>query len=543
MHMKRRQVLTYLGTTGIAAATAASATGCMTGSPRQSATQGDSVDLPVYVPFDGVAFDEAGTENGVQPLAYHYPANPKSMTSEKPGSGGMVTTLIGFDAPIRAVDGNQFWQELNKRVGSDLVFNVAPVADYPSKFSTTVAGGDLPDLVSVRSPLPQLPSLLDKLFEDLSPHLSGDAVKQYPSLANIPARSWRSTIYNGRIYGIPLPRGIMGSIMYARRDILDRHQLTTTVKDANEFIELCKTVTNPSQNRWALGHVDGAMTFFQEMLGAPNRWRQQNGRFTHAYESDETRQAVDALARMWRDGLFHPDSVAAQLPVRNRWFLGGTTVLHCVGYGSWFGFAEVKENPDLRLGAIKPPNYEPGRTARQHLGSGTFTITAFKKAKKTRIEELLRIANWLATPWGTAEHLFRRYGVEGRNYTLQGSDPIRDKNYRAEVEMPAYFTFECPPVTNYLSADPRIPEAIKEFRDYDETMTPNGVKDDSVGLYSDTESTKASSLDKRMTSLVYDVIQGRKTLSEWDSGVTKWKHDGGDTIRREYEAAFTQSQN
>ena len=42
---------------------------------------------------------------------------------------------------------------------------------------------------------------------DLSDHLAGDAILDYPNLANIPTDCWDVGRFNGRIYGLPSPRG------------------------------------------------------------------------------------------------------------------------------------------------------------------------------------------------------------------------------------------------------------------------------------------------------------------------------------------------
>ncbi|MFC7586105.1 hypothetical protein ACFQYP_21955 [Nonomuraea antimicrobica] len=92
------------------------------------------------------------------------------------------------------------------------------MGDYPSKVAVIIAGGDLPDAMAVRHEIPQRPAMLNALFEDLSEHLSGPAVREYPYLANIPTAHWRATVYNGGIYGLPMPRANVGSVMFYRAD-------------------------------------------------------------------------------------------------------------------------------------------------------------------------------------------------------------------------------------------------------------------------------------------------------------------------------------
>jgi putative aldouronate transport system substrate-binding protein len=68
---------------------------------------------------------------------------------------------------------------------------IIQLADYGTKLNTTIAGGQLPDLLSLGSgngsAVANLPDFLNAMCMDLTPFLSGDAVKEYPNLANLPA--------------------------------------------------------------------------------------------------------------------------------------------------------------------------------------------------------------------------------------------------------------------------------------------------------------------------------------------------------------------
>jgi putative aldouronate transport system substrate-binding protein len=61
-------------------------------------------------------------------------------------------------------------------------------------------------------------------------------------------------------------------------------------------------------------------------------------------------------------------------------------------------------------------------------------MTAMKKTSPDRVEELLRIHDWIASPFGTEEYLFVEYGSEGRDYRLDGTDPILTETGNNEVQ-------------------------------------------------------------------------------------------------------------
>ena len=191
--------------------------------PGNAASVNTSVVLPTYIPYTGLKPDLPGTEQGVDPAFRNFPKdNPKSVP-EIPGKGETLTgmAMIYYAVPP-GPDQNSYWQGLNERLGVKLDLQMVSNADYTQKFATTIAGNKLPDMLTLPNgapvPVPNLPQLLEKRFTNLSEHLSGDAVKEYPNLGNIPTLTWKSSVYNGGIYGIPIARAVLTHVFdYALR--------------------------------------------------------------------------------------------------------------------------------------------------------------------------------------------------------------------------------------------------------------------------------------------------------------------------------------
>src|ERR1051325_4628620 len=89
------------------------------------------------------------------------------------------------------------------------MINIQAQADYGAvTLRTLIAGNELPDILYIATPgaiIPQFPAFLKAKMADLTPYLSGDAVKEYPNLANFPSIAWKQVIYNNAIYGVPVP--------------------------------------------------------------------------------------------------------------------------------------------------------------------------------------------------------------------------------------------------------------------------------------------------------------------------------------------------
>src|SRR5207247_5486353 len=124
---------------------------------------------------------------------------------------------------------------------------------YSSGLHTTIAGGDLPDTLynSPMKYIPSLPSFLQAQCSDLTPYIVGDAVKDYPNLANIPSPCWAETVFNGAIYAVPVPRAPFLNAFLVRQDVVDQAQVQAP-RSADDFKNLLLTVTNGQQNHFGL---------------------------------------------------------------------------------------------------------------------------------------------------------------------------------------------------------------------------------------------------------------------------------------------------
>lgn len=528
------------GTVGLAGCTTATSTSDNTSEENRQ------VRLPDYQAFAGVAPTLPGDANGVQPYFEQFPPDPARLSKDKPGKGGTVTAIASLPgAPPVPLKDNPYWRELNDRLGVDLQITMSPSAGYPEKFTTLIAGGDVPDLAEIRFQ-PKLPQLLEAQFADLTEFLSGDRIKDYPALANIPTYSWKSAVFNGGIYGIPQHRPYTGVPMTSRMDIRRELGVTQPITTGEEFLELCRALTDPRRNRWSTGSPLALVQFFVEMLGGPNQWHEDAGVLTNAAESEQTTQALSLVAAMWKEGLFHPDSfaqVGALTPNPGsapKWFLSGAV---CLNYGgsSWIdsavGAIKTSGDPDYEVAAIPPPKYEGGGIARKHLGTGVYALTGIKKSDKSRVQELLRVVDWLSAPFGTEEQLFRRYGVKDRHYTLDGSDPIATTTNRNEILLSTGY-LGASPIVNYAQGHPTV---ARSQYDYQKLVTENGLPIPTLGYYSAADQEKGAALERVLNSLKADIIQGRKPISAWKLGVEEWRRNGGDQIRSEYQQAFQDS--
>ena len=261
--INRRQLL-QAGVAGAGALGLASlVAGCGDGG-GSSAAAGSGVRtgsfLPNYTPVKvDIKPDEPGASDGLVPFFKSYPKDPQPvLKGGPPGDGSQVSALTVTYSPIVAAESrNQYWQQVNKRLNVKLKMQQVPSADYATKVPTVLAGNDLPDFLQFQTLQPSFPDLLKAKFQDLTPFLAGDKINKYPMLANIPQDFWTTeVVYNGGLYGIPIPAYKLINNMFSRDDIIKGlGGLDPNIKSWDDFVALCKGVNDPHKNRWALDHV------------------------------------------------------------------------------------------------------------------------------------------------------------------------------------------------------------------------------------------------------------------------------------------------
>ncbi|MEV4532893.1 extracellular solute-binding protein [Asanoa sp. NPDC049518] len=547
--VNRRTLLS--GATALAAGSLLAACGDGGGGGADNSAQANqSVKLPAYVPSTVVTPDLPGNANGLLNAFRAYPSPPVAQFGGPPMKGGTVSAFVLTGSPVPPPKGNNpFWQELDRRLGVDLQLTITPSAEMATKFSTLITGDDLPDLIvpalflpnGVPAGIGNLPQWMNAKCTDLTPHLGGDAVKEYPNLANIPTAAWKQCVYNGGIYGVPVPRGVAGTLMFRRDDVIAKLGVDPDPKSFAEFADFCRKVTDAKANRWAIVNAGGLMHLVQQMLGAPNGWRWDGSKLTNVVETEEFRKALSDVVTLYKDGVVHPDSFANNAPVK-RWFNAGEAMLTADRYTAWPQFyAENIAGPEFKISGMRPPKYDGGGFAPtwQSNAGSINNFTVFKKADEGRIKDLLKLCDYLAAPFGTAEWLFRRYGQEGAHYTMQNGGPVYTQAGVSQTALGIRYIVDAPD-TIFI---PGRPDATQTSYDYQKTIIDTSVPDPVVAnnLFSDEWSRKQPVLGQIVLNGQNDIIAGRQPLSQLDQVISDWRAQGGDKVREEFTEQLQKS--
>jgi putative aldouronate transport system substrate-binding protein len=505
------------------------------------------VKLPTYVPFSGPPPDVAGIPDGSVPGGYfRYPQSRPRAVPQAPGRGGDVTILtrITNAGGVKPVESNSAWQAINSRLNANIKLNVVAIGDYPTRLATTLAGGDIPDIAVNVQTVPSAPDLLKAQFADLTAYVSGDAIKDYPNLANIPTRSWSQTVFNNGIYAIPIPAPPFGSTMVVHQELLDQAGVAGP-KNAGDLKRILQTVTKPDAGVWGMsalytyGLDANQGSWMTGMFGAPMQWAlSSDGKLTRDIETDAFKAAVPYVRDLVDSGVYHPSTLQyTPTQADTEWRAGKFVIFHVAfiaGYlQDWTLSTKI---PNFKLRLLDPIGFDGGKPV-SHLGPANFGLAFVKKASADRVKELLGILNFLAAPFGTEEHLLINYGLEGSqfNFDANGNPVVTDEGKtQVPPAVPWLYVAAGAPV---LYNPNKSQEFVTVYRAAEMAMLDVGVTDPTVGLYSPTDSRQGLVLMQTFWDGMAEICRGQRPVSDLDGLVNAWRAGGGDKMREEYQAA------
>ncbi|MFD7602889.1 hypothetical protein ACFWAN_20565 [Streptomyces mirabilis] len=363
--------------------------------------------------------------------------------------------------------------------------------------------------------------------------LSGEAIAAYPNLANIPTHAWRDMgRVDGRIYGIPLERPLPGSTLWLNQafftDAGMREGWTS-----QDFAAVAKKGT--SGRKYALGAATGSLfgnAVHSAAHNAPQGWAvDKDGTFHANYGDERYKAAVAYQAQLRKNGSYHPDATSLSQPDLSTLFLNGTVGSMQDGFGGYL--PKYLDSKGLLTPAAALPYSVDGTPGGIVAGRRSFGYTVLKKAKKERIELLLRVLNYLAAPFGSKEWELVHYGVEGTHFT-RGKDGSPEATKLGDVEdntnLPLKYLAEGPQVLFV----PGMPEAVRALHAWQVKVVPVAIRNASFGLQSSTYTAQGTTLRALMDDTVTGVIAGRLPLSELDAAARKWRDRGGDRMAEEF---------
>ncbi|OYN84609.1 extracellular solute-binding protein [Parenemella sanctibonifatiensis] len=547
MAVSRRNLLAGIGLAGMTLG-AGTLAGCSTdggaggGDEPRAGSQQAGTQMPAYVPFEGAEPDLPGDPDlGVPPAYFAHPADVEPMRDNLPlPETDPIHFLASIGVEYLPGSNNPWYDMLSTEIGNKFELIAGGAADYLNKYQVQLASNDLPEAMMMLK-VAQFPQLLDAKMTDLTPFLSGDAIKEYPGLASILPETWMIPMVNGKIWGIPQQRPPAGQMLQVRGDLMEQRGLPLIPEPANgeEFRDLLKEVSGGGN--FALGQdpIGSILEVTLQMMGANNGWGvAEDGTFSHALESEIYIEALDVASQLWADGVMHPDSISNAGNVLN-WQQAGVTSMVVQQFTAWVAFA--RRFPTWNLSYVSLPKWEGGGEANIYKsapGFGNF-VGIPKQDSEERVKEILRVFDYVASPFGTKEYLNFIFGIEGKHWdrdaegNAQTNAEGRAADWFGGLEYAGSREFS----QVYI---PGNEELTTRQHTYLKEKLPTGVADASLGLYSETATTEGAAMDTQLKDARHEIIRGNRSASTWTDIVQEWRRRSGDESRIEYQEAYAQ---
>jgi putative aldouronate transport system substrate-binding protein len=507
--------------------------------------------LPTYLaPTSGPKPDFHSSDPRITDGFINYPSPVKTWNAAPPGAGGTLNVFVPAYYPEPAPhDSNPTWKEVEKALNSTVNMIITAMADYSARLQVVMAGNDLPDTIHIVGTVANLisPQFVESQCADLTPYLSGDAARDYPNLAAIPGYAYQGAggVFNNHLYGIPIHRYLPTFWFFRNSDVWDAEIGADYVpKDADDFKKVLQQLNRPQDGRWAIGNYAGGppsptmygLISFLEMFGAPNMWSlDASGKLVRDRETDQYKAALSYMKDLMGSGLYPPDFQTAG-DSRGA-FIAGRFVVSTEAFGNgWNDFWRrgLQQNPPRHFTIIKPFSADASIKPQHFITGGTVAYNLVKKGSADRVKEILRIMNYLASPFGSQEDLLLTYGLRDQDYTVdQSGNPTPTQSGLMNA---AYVPWQYVAHRPYVWYQADLPGYAQAAFEVEQILVGIGVSNPTTGRHSATQSKNGIAAEQAFYDGVADILFNRRPFSDYDQLVADWRKSVGDTVRQEYLA-------
>nr|WP_150960378.1 extracellular solute-binding protein [Aneurinibacillus sp. XH2] len=304
-----------------------------------------------------------------------------------------------------------------------------PWQDYNQKMNLLFARGDLPDLlqtqgINVAEVAPAvdhgvlLP--LNELIEKYGPNLK----------KNIPEEAWSSpkVSKDGKIYGIPQSIFVRNNnVVYVRKDWLDALGLEIP-KTVDDYINMLRAFKegDPNGNGKSdeipfSGRANFAFSdiFFGAYDVLPGGWKYENDQLVPNFIRPDMKEALKVYKLLYQEKLLDNEFMVQQGKDWDAKIKGQGVVgmwQHAATYpDKWL--MEVQANTPSAEVVILPAPTGPDGKGGANLGSSVGMVYVIPKSSENP-ETAIKYLDWL---FSDEAKRFLTYGIEGENYTMEGS--------------------------------------------------------------------------------------------------------------------------
>ena len=477
------------------------------------------------------------------------------------------TTLSYFvaddsNAAIMTTDwnDNEFYQEMERRTGVHLEFEMVSSADYQTNFNLMIASGNLADMIYVGASYYAEgvdAAIDDGYFLDLT-----DLVDEYmPNYERIRTSDVQyellSTTDSGRLGAVyELRQSKQGPWLglWIRQDWLDDLGLETpvTFDDYHEVLTAFKNekgataplILNFSGSDGEFGTMSGG-------LNVLNSWQlDETGKVNFGPYMDAWKEYVTIMHQWYTEGLIDPDFMATDERTADMAkVVTGASGVFAALYTMPSVYEAASEDPNMNLAPVNPPVMNEGDEGHIRLRDSYTSGNTAISADSENWEVALRWLDYLYTDEGA---LLANYGVEGDTFEFDenGKPVFTDKilnNENGWTMTQTVASYLCPSAgianwSDWTRELAGVPEKDQACYDVWSEFSDDWRLPSSVTLTQD-ESTERAALYADISTIVKEqtaqFISGALDIeSNWDAYISALEASGMERAIEITQAAY-----
>ncbi|NUU76780.1 extracellular solute-binding protein [Paenibacillus xylanilyticus] len=465
--------------------------------------------------------------------------------SSKPTHIKAMTILFG-DPP--ATDNNKALEDLEKRGNVDLDVTFVPSEAYADKLSVAVSAGDSYDLLLMDGGKDDKFNNLVNMgaFHDLTPYL--EATK---NISLIEDAVWNNAKVDGKVYGIPRPRGLYGggeASMIIRKDWLDQYNLEVpkTMDELTHALEIFKENDPAGNGKTIPLSVYGAdatsspgpfggVSPIGFAFGVPLTWKLDNNQPVRDFQTPEFKSFLDWMRDAWSKGLIDKDApvLKNQQQARSK-FQAGVVGVYA---GNVSDLAETnvaklqQADPDAEIAIIdilEGPNGDKGVPV---LGGyyGLWTIPS--SVSEEKVKQIVEFLDFTASEENAAFSKTGVIGVHASDYKDGIVVQTEEEKKQYDVDKPSQFVLENR-VDPYVYATSKEPDILAVQKASLDTISQHGIENPFL-IYNSQTASKNPDSYKKMSAIMTKYVIGEVEWEPVQNEIDVWTNGIGAQITKE----------